>query len=70
MTVNLARLIQSISTATTAQTESATMVANNMQMIQEITTQTTEGTQLTADSVGQLTALAEELRTSVAGFKL
>ncbi len=70
VTNNLARLIQSISAATNAQTESATTVANNMQMIQEITTQTTEGTQLTADSVGQLTALAEELRSSVAGFKL
>ena len=70
VTTNLARLIQSISAATNAQTESATMVSNNMQMIQEITTQTTEGTKLTADSVGQLTALAEELRNSVAGFKL
>jgi len=70
VTNNLARLIQSISAATNAQTESATTVANNMQLIQEITTQTTEGTQLTADSVGQLTSLAEELRSSVAGFKL
>ncbi|MDP2072020.1 methyl-accepting chemotaxis protein [Methylotenera sp.] len=70
VTNNLARLIQAISTATNAQTESATMVANNMQLIQEITTQTSEGTQLTADSVGQLTSLAEELRSSVAGFKL
>ena len=70
VTTNLARLIQSISAATNAQTESATMVSNNMQMIQEITTQTTEGTKLTANSVGQLTALAEELRNSVAGFKL
>lgn len=70
VTNNLARLIQSISTATSAQSESATTVANNMQMIQEITTQTTEGTQLTAASVGELTALAEELRNSVAGFKL
>ncbi len=70
VTNNLARLIQSISAATDAQTESATTVANNMQLIQEITTQTSEGTKLTADSVGQLTSLAEELRSSVAGFKL
>jgi len=70
VTNNLARLIQLISAATNTQTESATTVANNMQLIQEITTQTTEGTQLTADSVGQLTSLAEELRSSVAGFKL
>jgi twitching motility protein PilJ len=39
-------------------------------MIQEITTQTTQGTKLTAESVGQLNSLAEELRDSVAGFKL
>jgi len=67
---NLARLIQSISSATEAQTDVASMVTKNMQQIQEITSQTTEGTKLTADSVGQLTKLAEELRASVAGFKL
>lgn len=70
VTTNLAHLIQSISAATNVQSQSATTVSNNMQMIQEITTQTTHGTKLTADSVGQLTALAEELRSSVAGFKL
>ena len=67
---SLARLIQSISTATEAQTEVASTVTKNMQQIQEITSQTTEGTKLTAESVGQLTKVAEELRDSVAGFKL
>ena len=67
---SLARLIQSISSATEAQTEVASTVAKNMQQIQEITSQTTEGTKLTAESVGQLTKLSEELRDSVAGFKL
>jgi twitching motility protein PilJ len=67
---SLARLIQSISTATEAQTEVASQVTKNMQQIQEITSQTTQGTKLTAESVGQLTKLAEELRDSVAGFKL
>lgn len=67
---SLARLIQSISAATEAQTEVASTVTKNMQQIQEITSQTTEGTKLTAESVGQLTKLAEELRDSVAGFKL
>jgi len=70
VTNNLARLIQSISTATEAQTEVASTVTKNMQQIQEITSQTTEGTKQTAESVGQLTSLAEELRDSVAGFKL
>lgn len=67
---SLARLIQSISSATEAQTEVASTVTKNMQQILEITSQTTEGTKLTAESVGQLTKLAEELRDSVAGFKL
>jgi twitching motility protein PilJ len=67
---SLARLIQSISTATEAQTQVASTVTRNMQQIQEITSQTTEGTKMTAESVGQLTKLAEELRDSVAGFKL
>ncbi len=67
---NLARLIQSISTATEAQTQVASQVTKNMQQILEVTTQTTEGTKQTAASIGQLTSLAEELRDSVAGFKL
>ncbi|MEQ1599490.1 MAG: methyl-accepting chemotaxis protein [Methylotenera sp.] len=67
---SLARLIQSISAATEAQTEVATTVTKNMQQIQEITTLTTEGTKQTTASVGELTKLSEELRDSVAGFKL
>lgn len=67
---SLARLIQSISAATEAQTQVASTVTKNMQQIQEITSLTTKGTKLTADSVGQLTKLSEELRDSVAGFKL
>jgi len=70
VTNNLARLIQSISSATDAQTQAASQVTQNMQQIQEITSMTTQGTKQTAESVGQLTALAEDLRKSVAGFKL
>ena len=70
VTNNLARLIQSISAATEAQTQVASTVTNNMKQIQEITTLTTEGTKQTTASVGELTKLAEELRESVAGFKL
>jgi twitching motility protein PilJ len=70
VTNNLARLIQAISSATVAQTEVAATVSRNMQQIQNITSQTTEGTKQTAQSVGQLNSLAEELRDSVAGFKL
>lgn len=67
---DLARLIRSISSATVAQTEVAAVVTRNMQQIQSITSQTTDGTKLTAESVGQLNRLAEDLRDSVAGFKL
>lgn len=70
VTNNLAQLIGAISTATEAQTEVAATVSRNMQQIQNITSQTTEGTKSTASSIGQLTGLAEELRGSVAGFKL
>ncbi|MCB4811425.1 methyl-accepting chemotaxis protein [Methylovorus menthalis] len=70
VSTNLARLIQAISEATVAQTEVASTVSRNMQKIQNITSQTTEGTKLTAQSVEQLATLAEELRASVAGFKL
>jgi twitching motility protein PilJ len=70
VTNNLARLIQSISSATEAQTQVASTVTKNMQQIQEITTQTTNGTKATASTVGQLASLARDLRESVAGFKL
>jgi twitching motility protein PilJ len=70
VTNNLAQLIEAISTATVAQTEVAATVSRNMQQIQNITSQTTEGTKSTAQSIGQLTSLAEDLRESVAGFKL
>lgn len=70
VTNNLARLIEAISSSTAAQIEIAAKARNNMQDIQQITTQTTEGTRQTSQSIGQLTALAEELRASVAGFKV
>ncbi len=41
-----------------------------MNVIQEITTQTSAGTNETAASIGNLAELANELRHSVAGFRL
>ena len=66
----LAGLINSISTSTQVQTDMANEVASVMQDILEITVQTTKGTNLTADSIAQLTSLTSDLRGSVAGFKL
>ncbi|MBI3479573.1 MAG: methyl-accepting chemotaxis protein [Nitrosomonadales bacterium] len=48
----------------------ASEVASMMQDILQITVQTTEGTRLTANSIGQLTDLASDLKGSVSGFKL
>ncbi len=67
---DLAQLIGAISSATRTQAESATRVASNMRDILAITEQTTEGTKLTAQSIGELSALANELRDSVANFKV
>ena len=67
---NLADLIQSISTSTQNQADSATQVARLMQDILHVTEQTTAGTQRTAQAVDELTALASELKGSVAGFKV
>jgi twitching motility protein PilJ len=66
----LAELIGSISNATQQQAESATKVAANMKAILAITQLTTEGTKQTAASAAKLTALADGLKNSVAGFKL
>jgi twitching motility protein PilJ len=67
---NLADLIESISTSTQNQADSATNVARLMQDILHVTEQTTAGTQRTALAVDELTALASELKGSVAGFKV
>lgn len=67
---NLADLIQKISTSTQSQANSATQVARSMQDILRVTEQTTAGTQRTAQAVDELTALASELKGSVAGFKV
>ena len=67
---DLADLIQSISSSTQNQADSATQVARLMQDILHVTEQTTAGTQRTAEAVDELTALASELKGSVAGFKV
>ncbi|MDR2837666.1 MAG: methyl-accepting chemotaxis protein [Azonexus sp.] len=67
---NLASLIEGISSSTQSQSDSATDVARLMQDILHVTEQTTAGTQRTAQAVDELTALASELKGSVAGFKV
>jgi len=66
----LAELIRGISNSANKQASVAMDVSNTMNVIQEITLQTSEGTEETSASIGNLSDLANELRKSVAGFKL
>jgi twitching motility protein PilJ len=70
VSTQLAQLIESISQATQQQATSASRVAANMRVILGITQLTTDGTKQTATSAARLTALADGLKSSVAGFKL
>ncbi len=66
----LASLIEEISITSQSQAQTAGKVAASMQDILTINKQATEGTKQTAVSIGQLSHLAQELKASVANFKL
>ena len=66
----LADLIQSISSATEQQANSATGVATNIQNILSVTETTREGTRQTALSIRELSKLAEDLKSSVSRFRV
>ena len=70
VSASLAELIQNISNAARQQAASAGSVSKTMSVIQEITSRTAESTDTTAASIGQLAAMANEMRSSVEGFKL
>jgi twitching motility protein PilJ len=66
----LAELIGRISAQTQRQSASVSDVTRGMQGILRISEEATEGSKQTNGSIGQLTKLAAELRSSVAGFKV
>ena len=66
----LAELIEQISQTTSREAEKANVVADNIQHIFAVTEQTGEGTRTTAAQVRELSQMAEELRLSVARFKI
>ncbi len=70
VSTHLANLIQNISEAARQQANAAANISDTMNVIQEITSQTSAGTNETATSIGNLADLANDLRGSVAGFKL
>ncbi len=67
---NLSGLIQNISTAAAKQSQASTNVTATMNVIQDITVQTSTSATKTASSVSELTVLSQDLKKSVAGFKL
>ncbi|MBS0468076.1 MAG: type IV pili methyl-accepting chemotaxis transducer N-terminal domain-containing protein [Proteobacteria bacterium] len=66
----LADLIEQISSSTSREAELANGVADNIQHIFAVTEQTGEGTRATAQQVRELSRMADELRQSVARFKI
>ena len=63
-------LIGRISNEALREAESANVVAANIQHIFAVTEQTSEGTRSTAQMVRELSRTAEELKASVARFKI
>ena len=70
VSTQLAGLIQNISGSAREQANVATKLTTSMNTIQEMTTQASTGTEQTARSIGNLSRLAQDLDTSVTGFKL
>ncbi|HMN19802.1 MAG TPA: methyl-accepting chemotaxis protein [Ottowia sp.] len=66
----LAQLIEQISASTSSEASHANVVAENIQHIFAVTEQTGEGTRSTAQQVRDLARMADELRQSVARFKI
>jgi twitching motility protein PilJ len=67
---HLAELVQNISNATRQQATASVNISETMQVIEEITNQTSTGTNQTAASIQHVAELADDLKRSVAGFKL
>ena len=70
VTRELSGLIERISAEALSEAESANVVAANIQHIFNVTEQTSDGTRSTAQMVRELSRTAEELRASVARFKV
>jgi len=66
----LAELIERISSAASNEAEQAGAVASNIRHIFAVTEQTSEGTRTTTSQVQELARMSEELRQSVARFKV
>jgi twitching motility protein PilJ len=65
-----AEVTEQIAESAQAQSAEAAAIDDTMNVIQEITGQTLEGANQTAESIGNLTELSDELQESVSGFRL
>lgn len=70
VSAKLATLIQSIAAASTQQARSSAELARTMSQVARATELTSDGMKNSAGQVDELVKLADELRTSVASFKL
>ncbi|MBT2968608.1 MAG: chemotaxis protein [gamma proteobacterium symbiont of Ctena orbiculata] len=66
----IADLTGKIASSAQDQSHQSVTVKDTMSVIQEITNQTSEGTHQTANSIGMLADLSDQLQKSVAGFRL
>jgi twitching motility protein PilJ len=66
----IADLTGKIASSARTQSLEAVRVDDTMGVIQEITTQTSDGTNQTASAIGKLAALADDLQSTVAGFRI
>lgn len=66
----IADLTGKIAQSAQNQSQEAGSIKDTMSVIQEITNQTSEGTHQTANSIGALADLSDQLQKSVAGFRL
>lgn len=66
----IATLVQNISSSAREQGKAAAAVTRSMDVLQEINSETAAGTTATMSSISKLSALASQLRRSVAGFRL
>lgn len=66
----LAELIDRISRTASQHAEGAVKISSSMKVIEDVTRKTSEGTSQTAESIGNLANMAENLKQQVSGFRL
>jgi len=66
----LAQLIARISKTANQHAEGAVKISSSMTVIEDVTRKTSEGTSETAESIGNLASMAENLKQQVSGFRL